>query len=191
MVFYFHLPDKTCMIYGTLTLDISQRMLYNKHPYMSWVYPLSPFLFLYLPAKDVLWGRWLINHFYHLIKGLLDLLHWFTPISLVLCQLNHVCMPSMFLYLLKTILVMHLLHSYVTKMLLHSIFSLWLAGLRPSLVNHSPLYIQTGGEFLGKELQAFFLSRGITHQTSVPHISQQNSHAERFNRTLLEKAEVI
>ena len=38
-----------------------------------------------------------------------------------------------------------------------------------------------GGEFLGKELQRFFSSRGITHQTSVPHTPQQNSCAERFN----------
>ena len=37
------------------------------------------------------------------------------------------------------------------------------------------------GEFLGKELQMFFSSRGITHQTSVPHTPQQNGHAERFN----------
>ena len=48
-----------------------------------------------------------------------------------------------------------------------------------------------GGKFLGKELQLFFSFRGITYQTSVPHILQQNSHAERFNQTLLEKAKVI
>ena len=38
-----------------------------------------------------------------------------------------------------------------------------------------------GGEFLGKELQTFFSSKGITHQTSVPHTPQQNGRAERFN----------
>ena len=48
-----------------------------------------------------------------------------------------------------------------------------------------------GGEFLGRELQMFFSSRGITHQTSVPHTPQQNGHTERLNRTLLEKAEAI
>ena len=48
-----------------------------------------------------------------------------------------------------------------------------------------------GREFLGKELQTFFSSRGITHQTSIPHTPQQNGHAERFNQTLLEKAEAI
>ena len=31
-----------------------------------------------------------------------------------------------------------------------------------------------GGEFLGRDLQTFFLSRGITHHTSVPHTPQQN-----------------
>ena len=143
MVFYPHLPDKTHIIYGTLVLDTSRRMLYNKHPYMSQVYPLSLFLFPHLPAKDVLWGRWLIDHLCHLIKGPLDLLHWYTQILMVLCQLNHAHVPSMFSHSLMIIPVMHLLHSYITKMLLHSIFSLWLAGLRPSLVNCSPLYIQT------------------------------------------------
>ena len=41
------------------------------------------------------------------------------------------------------------------------------------------------------ELQSFFRSRGVTHQTSVSHTPQQNGCAERFNRTLLEKAEAI
>ena len=48
-----------------------------------------------------------------------------------------------------------------------------------------------GGEFLGQDLQTFFLSRDVTHQTSVPHTPQQNGRAERFNRTFLEKAEEI
>jgi transposase InsO family protein len=47
------------------------------------------------------------------------------------------------------------------------------------------------GEFMAGELQMFFKSKGITHQTSVPHTPQQNGRAERFNRTLLEKAEAI
>ena len=53
------------------------------------------------------------------------------------------------------------------------------------------IHSDCGGEFLGKELQTFFSSRGITHQTSVPHTLQQNGHVKRFNRTLLEKAEAI
>ena len=31
----------------------------------------------------------------------------------------------------------------------------------------------------------------MTHQTSIPHIPQQNGRAERFNRTILEKAEAM
>ena len=34
-------------------------------------------------------------------------------------------------------------------------------------------------------------SRGTTHQTSVPHMPQQNDRAERFNRIILEKTEVM
>ena len=124
---------------------------------MSQVYPLSLFLFHCLPAKDVLWGRWPTDHFCHLIKGPLDLLHWFTRILLVLCQLNHARVPSMFLHSLTIIPVMHLLPSYVTKTLLHSILGLWLAGLRSSLVNHSPLYIQTmGGNSWAKSFKRSF-----------------------------------
>ena len=37
----------------------------------------------------------------------------------------------------------------------------------------------------------FLLSRGIEHQTSVPHIPQQNGQAEHFNCTILEKAEAM
>ena len=44
---------------------------------------------------------------------------------------------------------------------------------------------------MGQDLQSFFLSRGITHQTSVPHTPHQNGCAERFNCTLLEKAEAM
>ena len=37
----------------------------------------------------------------------------------------------------------------------------------------------------------FLSSRGIIYQTLVPHTLQQNSHAKRFNQTLLEKAKAI
>ena len=48
-----------------------------------------------------------------------------------------------------------------------------------------------GGEFMSHEFQAFLSSRGVTHQTSVPHMPQQNGRAERFNRTILEKTEAM
>ena len=53
------------------------------------------------------------------------------------------------------------------------------------------VHLDCGGEFMAGELQRFFTSRGVTHQTSVQHTPQQNGCAERFNRTLLEKAEAI
>ena len=65
---------------------------------------------------------------------------------------------------------MHLLHSYVTKMPLHSIFSLWLSGLRSSLVNCSPLYVQTkGGNFWAKSFKRSFHPEVslIKHQFSI------------------------
>ena len=169
MVFCPRLLDKTHTIYGTLILGTSQRMLYDKHPYTSQVYPLSLFLFLHLPAKNVLWGRWPIDHFCHLIKGLLDLLHWFTWTLLALCQLNHARVPSMFSHSLMIIPVMHLLCSYITKMLLHSIFSLWLAGLRLLLVNCSPLYIQTvGGNSWAKSFKHSFRPEALLIKLQFP-----------------------
>ena len=44
---------------------------------------------------------------------------------------------------------------------------------------------------MGEQLQVFFASRGISHQRTVPHTPQQNGRAERFNQTLLEKAEAM
>jgi hypothetical protein len=48
-----------------------------------------------------------------------------------------------------------------------------------------------GGEYLGQELLSFFMSKGISRQYSVPHLPQQNGRAERFNRTIMEKAQAI
>ena len=53
------------------------------------------------------------------------------------------------------------------------------------------MHLDQGGEFMGQEFQMFLTSKGITHQTSVPHTPQQNGHAERFNQTILEKAETM
>ena len=48
-----------------------------------------------------------------------------------------------------------------------------------------------GGEFMSHEFQVFLSSRGMTHQTSISHMPQQNGRAKRFNRTILEKAEAM
>ena len=96
-------------------------------------------------------------------------MHWFTQISLVLCWLNHACMPTMFLHSLMIIWDMHLLHSYITKTLLHSIFSLWLTGLRPSLVNWSPLYVQTkGGNSWAKSFKCSFHPEALHIKLQLP-----------------------
>ena len=44
---------------------------------------------------------------------------------------------------------------------------------------------------INNNLRMFLLSRGIEHQTSVPHTPQQNDWAEHFNCTILEKAETM
>ena len=44
---------------------------------------------------------------------------------------------------------------------------------------------------MSNEFQMFLSSRGITHQTSIPYMPQQNGRAKRFNRTILEKAEAM
>ncbi|VVT44812.1 uncharacterized protein SAPINGB_P000542 [Magnusiomyces paraingens] len=44
-----------------------------------------------------------------------------------------------------------------------------------------------GGEYISKDLEQFFVSKGIKHTYTVPHTPQQNGVAERLNRTLFEK----
>ncbi|VVT54825.1 uncharacterized protein SAPINGB_P004281 [Magnusiomyces paraingens] len=45
-----------------------------------------------------------------------------------------------------------------------------------------------GGEYISKDLEQFFVTKGIKHTYTVPHTPQQNGVAERLNRTLFEKA---
>ena len=45
-----------------------------------------------------------------------------------------------------------------------------------------------GSEYINNELDGFFNSKGIVHQTTVPYTPEQNGKAERLNRTLMEKA---
>ena len=46
-----------------------------------------------------------------------------------------------------------------------------------------------GGEFLSNEQKRFMEESGIEHQTSMPDSPQQNGRAERFQQTILNKAE--
>jgi transposase InsO family protein len=51
--------------------------------------------------------------------------------------------------------------------------------------------IDAGGEFKSEGLRTFLKELGINILTSVPHMHQQNGHAERFIRTIVEKAQAI
>ena len=42
-----------------------------------------------------------------------------------------------------------------------------------------------GGEYVSKELQAYFKAKGIVHETTMAYSPQQNGKAERLNRSLL------
>ena len=50
------------------------------------------------------------------------------------------------------------------------------------------LRTDNGGEYMSKEFDAYLKSKGILHETTVPHTPQQNGVAERKNRTLMESA---
>ena len=43
------------------------------------------------------------------------------------------------------------------------------------------VHLDKEGEFMGQKFQMYLTSKGITHQTSVPHTPQQNGCAKRFN----------
>ena len=51
--------------------------------------------------------------------------------------------------------------------------------------------LDQGGDYINQSLNMFLSSRGIEHQTSVPCTPQQNSQAEHFNWTILQKSEVM
>jgi transposase InsO family protein len=48
-----------------------------------------------------------------------------------------------------------------------------------------------GGEYKSREFDTFLKDNGIQSRSSVPHMHQQNGRAERFNRTLMDKAQAM
>lgn len=52
----------------------------------------------------------------------------------------------------------------------------------------SQLRTDNGGEFLSNWFHSYLVERGTHHSFTVPHLSHQNGHAERFIRTILDKA---
>jgi len=67
-----------------------------------------------------------------------------------------------------------------------SVFQLW-----SNTTSHSVkrLHTDNRGEYMTSELQSFLAKQGIIHETSTPHVHQQNGQAEQLNHTLLEKAQ--
>ena len=51
------------------------------------------------------------------------------------------------------------------------------------------IHTDRGSEFLSKEQKRYFQEQGIEHQTSMPYSPQQNGRAERFQQTIINKAE--
>ena len=48
-----------------------------------------------------------------------------------------------------------------------------------------------GGEYLNTELDGYYKSKGVVHQTTAPYTPEQNGVAERFNRTLMERVRAM
>ncbi len=55
----------------------------------------------------------------------------------------------------------------------------------------SMLISDFGGEYKSKDFEQFLKDNGIQSRNSVPHVHQQNGRAERFNRTLMDKAQAM
>src|SRR5260221_2237072 len=55
----------------------------------------------------------------------------------------------------------------------------------------SMLMSDFGGEYKSKDFEQFLRDNGIHSRNSVPHVHQQNGRAERFNRTLMDKAQAM
>ena len=48
-----------------------------------------------------------------------------------------------------------------------------------------------GGKYTSTAFTTMMKEKGITFLQSVPHVHQQNGHAERLNQTLSDKAESL
>jgi len=67
-----------------------------------------------------------------------------------------------------------------------AVFWLW---LNTTFYSVKCLHTDNGGEYMTLELQSFLCEQRIVHETSTPHVYQQNGQAERLNWTLLEKTQ--
>ena len=53
------------------------------------------------------------------------------------------------------------------------------------------LHSDCGGEYLSGEMKVISDNKGIEHWLTMPHMPQQNGLAERWNRTILDKAHAL
>jgi hypothetical protein len=53
------------------------------------------------------------------------------------------------------------------------------------------LHSDRGGEYVNNNLKRILQEAGVEHKLTVPHSPQQNGRAERFNRTIMEKASAM
>src|SRR6266481_4817216 len=68
-------------------------------------------------------------------------------------------------------------------------FKLFLAwGETQSGYKLKALHSDRGGEYIGKDTQDILKQKGIEHHLTMPGSAQQNGKAERFNRTIMDKA---
>ena len=58
-------------------------------------------------------------------------------------------------------------------------------------VNIQTLMSDFGREYKSKDFEKFLKDNGIQSCTSVPHMHQQNGHAECFNRTIMDKVQAM
>jgi len=125
------------------------------------------------------------------INVLFILLDSFIQILLDQCLWNLELVHIMSSHPLSIILDLQWLHSYVPRMLFCSTSNQWFHGLRSLLAMYSPLCIQTEGGNLWLGHYNCSFNPEALHIRPLFLISLSKMVAQRFNQTLLEKAEAI
>ncbi len=72
-----------------------------------------------------------------------------------------------------------------------TVFQRWYAKVFAENIRIKYICSNRGGEFVNKAFYDLLSKYGITHQTSAPHIHQQNGRAERMIQTLNDKSEAM
>ena len=79
-----------------------------------------------------------------------------------------------------------------TKDQAFSIFQEYKVEIENSTGHHiQALQSDNGGEYTSKTFKTYLRNNGINHQQTAPYIPQQNSIAERYNRTIIKMARTM